>query len=440
MADYFVCTSVVFADEDDYNDGLDTLGFNLSTASYTSSSNRLTETGAFTGYSFTLGDRIYCSHASITDGLYDIISKVNNNTIEVDLGGSDLSNVSSSSGPWQTLHHAASVVSAGDNVYLCVVFAGEEFEPFTEVTLTTSGDTTNGSITWNGANKQGYIDGTYAVVDMEDNTESGFLFDEADYNLFRNIKVRRANGSPSAGFKTGSANVKGPVFYNCIAEDCYHGFFFLNVDDAVLVNCYAVRSDLQGFVEDTTNDNSLILYSCTSENNGSLGGFRMRNAVMINCISYNNDVRGFRGAGNIINCLAANNGGDGIGITSDMTAALIINSILVNNGGYGIEGSNEPRLLLNNSFYNNTSGEVETSGVPHLTELEEERLSLPGNPLADPSKGDFRLNTQRAGLLCKSSGYAPRKGGFIDGDDTYFSIGDHDRGPVFPGDDRAHIG
>lgn len=64
---------------------------------WTAATKRLTKaaTGVFADYVFAVGDQIFLSHASITDGLFEITSKVNNDTIELvdSIFGSDLTGV-----------------------------------------------------------------------------------------------------------------------------------------------------------------------------------------------------------------------------------------------------------------------------------------------------------------------------------------------------------
>ena len=74
-------------------------GTALSTASWTASTKRLNQTGAFSGYTFAQGDRIFLSHASITDGLFEINQKISNDEIELvqSISTSNQTNVASES-------------------------------------------------------------------------------------------------------------------------------------------------------------------------------------------------------------------------------------------------------------------------------------------------------------------------------------------------------
>ncbi len=67
----------------------------LSTASWTASTKRLNQSGSFSEYTFVRGDQIFLSHASITDGLFEINQKISNDEIELVqvISNSNLSNV-----------------------------------------------------------------------------------------------------------------------------------------------------------------------------------------------------------------------------------------------------------------------------------------------------------------------------------------------------------
>lgn len=69
----------------------------LATASYTAATRELTQAGSFADYVFRQGDKIFLSHGSITDALFAIQGRLNDNTIimaeEVDSG--NLTNVAS---------------------------------------------------------------------------------------------------------------------------------------------------------------------------------------------------------------------------------------------------------------------------------------------------------------------------------------------------------
>jgi hypothetical protein len=114
----------------DTNDGLDALGLSLTTATYTEATGELTETGAFTAYNHTTATANYPENNSnfiyITkagfEGLYEIASKTNNDTIVLkDKLGSDQTAVTSATGPKQVFSGSVPdntfIHLAGGNTY-----------------------------------------------------------------------------------------------------------------------------------------------------------------------------------------------------------------------------------------------------------------------------------------------------------------------------------
>lgn len=75
------------------NNDSDNVNFGLSTATWTKASKTLTQTGAFTGYTFTSGDKIYITDGTdATKGIYEIAGKTDNDniTLTTEIAASDL--------------------------------------------------------------------------------------------------------------------------------------------------------------------------------------------------------------------------------------------------------------------------------------------------------------------------------------------------------------
>jgi len=129
MAKHFVKTVVITGGTapSDSNDGLDPIGFNLSTATYDDTGNgegehHIFKTSAFTSYTFTAGDQVYLSGgAGITVGLYEIASKVDNDAILLvfSAGSDSTSDVTSSTGPWATVDKTDDAHAAYDTIFVC---------------------------------------------------------------------------------------------------------------------------------------------------------------------------------------------------------------------------------------------------------------------------------------------------------------------------------
>ena len=55
----------------------------LTTASWTAASRQISQTGLFANYTHTPEDQIFLEEATITDGLFEVARKINDNTIEL---------------------------------------------------------------------------------------------------------------------------------------------------------------------------------------------------------------------------------------------------------------------------------------------------------------------------------------------------------------------
>lgn len=81
----------------------DFVGANLTAATFTTSTKNLNQTGKFSGYSFTSGDKIYITGGTgITTGLYEVASRTDDDNIVLveDIGGTNPSDVTSHSTGW----------------------------------------------------------------------------------------------------------------------------------------------------------------------------------------------------------------------------------------------------------------------------------------------------------------------------------------------------
>lgn len=110
----------------------------------------------------------------------------------------------------------------------------------------------------------------------------------------------------------------------------------------------------------------------------------------------------------IINCTFHGNGRHGINYTAATTASSptrIINSILTNNGGYGVESTNTNDFITveNCAFYNNTSGQVDTTKITGTNVISS--ITLTGLPYNNAAGNDFSLNNVAGqGAACRAAG------------------------------------
>lgn len=112
---------VDFSQGSDSNDGLDGLGFNLSSATFTAATKTLTKTNAFSSYTPRTGDQIYIKGGTaVTTGLYTVVSKTDGSNIvlsaDITTNASNPTDVSSATGPYLTIEklRTASKLSANN--------------------------------------------------------------------------------------------------------------------------------------------------------------------------------------------------------------------------------------------------------------------------------------------------------------------------------------
>ena len=413
MAEYFVATS----GGSDSNDGLDIFGFGLSTASWTASTKRIVQASAFPGaYVWESGDRIYLSHASITDGLYEIAAKIDNSTIELvdSISGSDQTNVASSDGPWATVTKAVGSVAPGDRTYLCVIVAGEKFdsEASYPVTFNVDGTEADGFISWTGANSHGISNGTVATIRGNTTDSTIQSSSTSDRNIWQYIAAE--NGTNGWDVQTPQYG----VFWRCEARDNTVDGFNNNAHFMTYVECLAEDQSGTGshgiHLAAASGIDTHIL-GCVSRDNGDTGfycadsdtGANAERTVMFGCIAYNtpgstpqND--GFKRPRLMMHCVASNHSDDGISFENGHLGrmGIVINSLFVDNQGYGIDDEAGREIIsLNNGFDNNTSGEVRNT--PYV---DEGRISLSEDPFVNQANDNFTLSRLRGGLFAQTRG------------------------------------
>lgn len=427
---YFVATS----GGSDTNDGRDLLGFNLSTASWTTSTKRLSQTGSFTSYIFVSGDRIYLSHAGITDALYEIASKVDNDIIELvdEISAYDETNVTSSDGPWATISNADSSISAGDAVFLAEINDGEKFDISSTLTLSASGDGTSGPIIWSGSNSQGLVDGTVILVDYTGGVSNTnrVMNVTGGTTVFQYILSNGAfSDDVSDAAKRGNGwelSVDSVVFHRCEATNNDGNGFELRAGAThVFLECYAALNGTGGQLDQGAGFESIlgtttepVFFGCVAKNNENVGfiaatGFIIQSIISASTSSFHENA-GIHSR-IVINCSIFNSGGDGFFRHNNAGASVFQNNILVDNSGYGMNGDVTPELdnilILSNAFYNNSSGDIRDAAYTHRTDpdgnplIERETRDIGGDPFVNIATDNFQLDIKKTpGLLCVASG------------------------------------
>ncbi len=396
MANYFVATS----GGSDSNNGLDALGITLTAASWTAATRLITQSGLFASYSFLAGDRIYLAHASaFTDGLYEIEERISDNAVQlIDIiSGSDQTSITSSNGPWDTIIKAKDTMVAGDSVFLCTI-GTEQFNEATVIILLVAGDTTSGPISWIGAGPQGAVDGTLAeILDQ-------FQIKE-ELHVFQYIHMVDTSFSIDAFGDNG----KSIIFYRCGASGVSSGFGTISVVDnspLVFIDCFSfdITAGGRGINLNTGNTLTGLIYGGSFE-----GGVTTDpSTALVGVLGYDSSGSNFSNCKYTINCTAHGAGGDNfIQKTTTAPPGIFMNNIAYNAGEFGLDGNDatgDVIIMLNNSFGNTGSGDVDTILVePDI--LEVGRFSDIDNPFGDAPGGNFELNHNRAGLLNRGRGY-----------------------------------
>lgn len=377
MATYFVKQTAIVATPADTNDGLDPIGFNLSAATFTTSTKTLNKTGAFASYTFTAGDLIYISGGTgVTAGLYEIASKTDNDNIVLveDIGGTNPSDVTSSNGPFLTVGKGNTVtINGGDELRICADAV------YTQGLLSLLGDgtATTGHLTWTGANSRGVVDQTKAALEGT-----------GTYTLYGNTSDFR---------KFQYLDIYGDVTYETVElTDCEDSIFYrCRIRSASGAHTYAAVH-IDGSSEDA------FFVECEITGNGTTGtgsiGIRAAGPVKIlgcaihdcagngiwaeayrgtwieNSLIYKNASRGvyidsgsYNGCA-LINCVVHGNSGDGIRFSNSVSNASLhwfSHNIIANNGGYGInrQGSHYAAPGRNNVYWQNTTAPSDSSDI-----------------------------------------------------------------------------
>lgn len=273
----------------------------------------------------------------------------------------------------------------------------------------------------NGVTFQGYAaaagDGGRAVIDGGTAGASYALLSlSATTCVLRDLTFQNNGASGSAVGVVVGAN----LWERCVVHDVRgHGFHCSGANHGPLVECEAYACN-QG---NATNSGGFVIGSATAtltrcvahDNVGSnnVGFVLFGGATLTNCIADTNGSHGvgLLGGSNITATLSAcslyANVGSGIHLASgSSTFRLHADScIFVNNGVWAVNNAaTAPNYinLLNNAYYNNTSGMVNGT-TAQLTEAG--AVTLTGSPFVDAANGDFRLNnTAGAGQACRGTG------------------------------------
>lgn len=377
MPVYFVKTAALIATPNDTNDGRDAFGFALTAATFTNATKTLSQTGAFTSYTFTAGDQIYISGGTgVTAGLYEIASKTSNDAIVLvaDIGGTNPTDVTSSNGPWATIQKGLDTAIAGDTVRIC---ADGTHAPTLELDIDTNSGTVDDVIVHTGATARGVVDGTRPTI-QPGVDDRAILFGAVSHIRLQHLDVDAQN--------TGLVGIHAQLanhirFLRVNVHDSQGAGFDVDADKTFqLVGCEAANNSTIGFsVRGHT-----ILLGCSSHGNGTIGinVTGIRDVTLSHCLVYGNGDDGIQFASgtfmtlNVLNCTIDKNGGHGVDMLNSATSSqfCLFNSIISNHSGvgkYGVNrnGSEQWGMAGNNLYYNNTA-HVDSSGGVSETDFD----------------------------------------------------------------------
>lgn len=387
--EYFLAKTTLVAAPNDANDGRDRFGFNLATASWTQSTKRLAQTGAFSGYTHTAGDSIYLDAVgSGVAGLYEISSKVDNDTIELveEYSAGNETNVTSSDGPWATMQSAIDTMSTNGSVLnIC---ADGTYAAISDLNFDTNTGGDHDPLTYRGVNTRGVHDGTKATISGASvgGTEAVIEFGLTNtYAVFCDLLIDGDGGaqdlvsSSSIGLETlwvrcrftGSARDgirgEGP-------QTSFH-----------LVDCEIDNCTGWGIWGNGNSRPNVGMIGCSVHDNGS-GGVRATvgyqsgrcTGAIIDSIFYDNGGVGLYLWDSyvpqhavVMNCTFFGNTSHGLQIYQDTSRIVLRNLISRSNGGYGLQMDSGDWTSIADlracCFHNNTSGATNVSGgVPDL--------------------------------------------------------------------------
>lgn len=237
---------------------------------------------------------------------------------------------------------------------------------------------------------------------------------------FQNILFSNTAGTKGNGITAGTSGADGNIrFINCVFDGFNVGLNGPYVGTYAIIPLLMVNCEVKNCVSHGVwNSFALVMLGCFIHGNGGDGvhfgtsGDGLQSATIAHTVFYSNtgvgigmvaNTFGSNGFVQITNCDFVLNTSHGVDLQAANFAGIYYqNNIFVSNGGYGIHIATDGMhsFLLNNAFYNNTSGMYDTDyvGIGDIT--------LTGTPFNSPSGGDFSLNsTTGAGSACKGAAF-----------------------------------
>jgi len=214
---------------------------------------------------------------------------------------------------------------------------------------TLSGDTTDGWIKFVGVNSSWADDGTYAVLDGEDEADHCLHMESGvtnDMLWFENIRTTRAG---TGWYFRGSANSNNIVMH-CKSDLCFYGTDFYRAAELTCLNFVCTGSTSDGMSEGIYGYDSIYAF-CKSHNNGGVGiGGSSSRLAFYGCLCYENVDNYECDNGLFLNCVADGATSDGI----DQQGADVLRTIgcrITNSTAWGVEFATTASMLISAYSY-----------------------------------------------------------------------------------------
>lgn len=305
----------------------------------------------------------------------------------------------------------------------------------TAITLSNSGDSTSGPITWQGYHtSRGDHDGTRPLITTSTNSidllKGGSIVQS--FRSFDNINWSSTAGTPGNGITPGATqNMRLWSISNCKISGVKNGIISDNVTYSCIRQLFVTNVEISSptangiVVTDSTIINGCYIHGCTGYGVEVLGftglspGTTFALPVSLqSTVIYANTVGGVYiqaagGSSNLLgflldidHCAIVSNTNDGVKLavaSGNLSVMSIQNSIIYGNSGYGVEITNSAATILvnrNNAYGSNTSGARNNLAVGTGD------VSLTADPHTNAAGSDFSLNaTAGGGAACKAVGF-----------------------------------
>ena len=267
----------------------------------------------------------------------------------------------------------------------------ETNQSLTSVLSMTADGSTSGNITLRGS------DPSSLKQVIQTTNARGLQFDNASYITLRDLHIVTSTTNTNAAIASRGIY---QVFHNLLVDDSggsswYRGFTRNGGNPSGHLSEFRIYNCTDDGFSDSGNGPIVGTFlNCVSANNGGDGISTDVECRFINCLVYGNGIYGIDSstACFVSGCVIHGNTSDGVNVTGH--SSVITNNIISSNGGYGINadaewafGSIEDR----NAFYSNTSGALNniTSGTYDIT--------LTADPFTDAASADFTINETSGG-------------------------------------------